>query len=25
LYLDDLYRDEASGYDVCDIRGKMCF
>jgi nucleotidyltransferase/DNA polymerase involved in DNA repair len=25
LYLDDLYRDEANGYDVCDIRGKMCF
>jgi hypothetical protein len=25
LYLDDLYRDEASGYDVCDVRGKMCF
>jgi nucleotidyltransferase/DNA polymerase involved in DNA repair len=25
LYLDDLYRDEASGYDICDVRGKMCF
>ena len=25
LYLDDLYRDGASGYDICDVRGKMCF
>jgi len=25
LYLNDLYRDEASGYDICDVRGKMCF
>jgi DNA polymerase V len=25
LYRDDLYRDEASGYGICDVRGKMCF
>jgi nucleotidyltransferase/DNA polymerase involved in DNA repair len=25
LYLNDLYRDEAAGYDICDVRGKMCF
>src|SRR5262249_7937498 len=25
LYLPDLYRDEAAGYDICDVRGKMCF
>lgn len=25
LYVNDLYRDEASGYDICDIRGKLCF
>jgi DNA polymerase V len=25
LYLNDIYRDEAAGYDICDVRGKMCF
>jgi hypothetical protein len=25
LPLSDVYRDEAQSYDVCDIRGKMCF
>ena len=25
LPLDDLYRDEASSYDICDIYGKTCF
>jgi nucleotidyltransferase/DNA polymerase involved in DNA repair len=25
LFVNDLYRDEASGYDICDIRGKLCF
>lgn len=25
LPLADLYRDEASSYDICDVRGKMCF
>jgi nucleotidyltransferase/DNA polymerase involved in DNA repair len=25
LYLSDLYRDEAAGYDICDVRGKFCF
>jgi nucleotidyltransferase/DNA polymerase involved in DNA repair len=25
LYLDDSYRDEAQSYDICDVRGKMCF
>lgn len=25
LYINDLYDDEAAGYDVCDIHGKMCF
>jgi DNA polymerase V len=25
LYLNDLYRDEAAGYDICDVRGKTCF
>jgi nucleotidyltransferase/DNA polymerase involved in DNA repair len=25
LPLYDVYRDEAQGYDICDIRGKMCF
>jgi hypothetical protein len=24
-HLDDLYRDEASGYRICDVRGKMRF
>jgi hypothetical protein len=21
----NAYKDEASGYDICDIRGKICF
>lgn len=25
LSLDDLYRDETSSYDICDIYGKTCF
>lgn len=25
LPLADIYRDEAQGYDICDIRGKICF
>jgi hypothetical protein len=25
LPLYELYQDEAAGYDICDIRGKMCF
>jgi DNA polymerase V len=25
LFMNELYRDEASSFDVCDIRGKMCF
>ncbi len=25
LPLDDLYRDETSSYDICDIYGKTCF
>jgi nucleotidyltransferase/DNA polymerase involved in DNA repair len=25
LPLYDVYRDEAQSYDICDIRGKMCF
>lgn len=25
LFLGDIYRDEANGYDICDVRGKMCF
>lgn len=25
LYINDLYHDEAAGYDVCDIHEKMCF
>jgi nucleotidyltransferase/DNA polymerase involved in DNA repair len=25
LPLGHIYRDPANGYDVCDIRGKMCF
>jgi nucleotidyltransferase/DNA polymerase involved in DNA repair len=25
LPLADVYRDEAQGYDSCDIRGKICF
>ena len=25
LPLAAIYRDTANGYDICDIRGKMCF
>ncbi|HEY7422798.1 MAG TPA: nucleotidyltransferase, partial [Gemmataceae bacterium] len=25
LPLKEVYRDAAQGYDICDIRGKMCF
>jgi hypothetical protein len=25
LPLAELYRDEAAGYDICDVRGKLCF
>jgi nucleotidyltransferase/DNA polymerase involved in DNA repair len=25
LFVNDLYQDEAAGYDICDIRGKQCF
>ena len=25
LFLPEIYRDPANGYDICDIRGKMCF
>jgi nucleotidyltransferase/DNA polymerase involved in DNA repair len=25
LPLYDVYRDEAQGYDICDVRGKVCF
>ncbi len=25
LPLCDVYRDEAQSYDICDVRGKMCF
>jgi DNA polymerase V len=25
LYLRDVYRDEAQSYDICDVRGKLCF
>jgi nucleotidyltransferase/DNA polymerase involved in DNA repair len=25
LPLADVYRDEAQGYDICDVRGKSCF
>lgn len=25
LPLADVYRDEAQGYDICDVRGKICF
>jgi hypothetical protein len=25
LPLADVYRDEAQGYDICDVHGKMCF
>lgn len=25
LHLPAIYNDQANGYDICDIRGKMCF
>jgi hypothetical protein len=25
LPLSDIYRDESSSYDICDVHGKMCF
>lgn len=25
LYLTEHYRDEAWGYEICDVQGKMCF
>jgi hypothetical protein len=25
LPLVEVYRDAANGFDVCDIRGKVCF
>jgi DNA polymerase V len=25
LYLPEVYRDEAQNYDICDVRGKLCF
>lgn len=25
LYLDEVYKDAAQGFDICDVRGKMCF
>jgi nucleotidyltransferase/DNA polymerase involved in DNA repair len=25
LFVNELYQDEASGYDICDICGKICF
>ncbi len=25
LPLEDVYRDEAQSYDICDVRGKICF
>ena len=25
LPLYDVYRDGAQGYDICDVRGKICF
>ena len=25
LPLYDVYRDEAQQYDICDVRGKICF
>ena len=25
LPLADVYRDEAQSYDICDVRGKLCF
>jgi len=25
LYLPTVYRDPANGFDICDVRGKVCF
>jgi len=25
LFLDEVYRDAAHDYDICDVHGKMCF
>jgi len=25
LFINEFYKDEAYGYEVCDVRGKMCF
>jgi hypothetical protein len=25
LFVNEFYKDEAHGYEVCDVRGKMCF
>jgi DNA polymerase V len=25
LLLTEVYRDAANGYDICDVRGKVCF
>jgi DNA polymerase V len=25
LYLPSIYRDTANAYDICDVRGKICF
>jgi nucleotidyltransferase/DNA polymerase involved in DNA repair len=25
LFLNDIYQDQASSYDICDVRGKTCF
>jgi DNA polymerase V len=25
LFLSEVYRDSAQSYDICDVRGKMCF
>ena len=25
LFVNEFYKDEAYSYEVCDIRGKMCF
>jgi DNA polymerase V len=25
LFVNEFYKDEAYGYEVCDVRGKICF
>jgi hypothetical protein len=25
LFANDLYQDEANDFDICDVRGKLCF